>query len=63
MESENKRFKVYFLDNMIEVINIREEDRDDDFVGRFNDICSRESLLRIASEGYGISEEEIEFVN
>ena len=74
MEDEQKlaeknskvRFKIYWKPNALvphcEVINNYEEDSEDDFVGTFQDISSKESLLTIASEGYGIEEYEIEFV-
>lgn len=68
-ETEEKRFKVYCVESdtesfsYTEVINTREEDRDNDFVGTFSGICSRKALLTVASEGYGINEDEIEFMN
>lgn len=67
-ETEEKRFKVYCVESDIasfsytEVINTREEDKDNDFVGAFSGICSKEVLLIMAREGYGILEDEIEFV-
>jgi hypothetical protein len=61
-----KKFKAYFKFSGImpycEIINIREEDKEDDFVGTFSGISNKDSLLRIAREGYGICEDEIEFV-
>ena len=65
-KSADKRFKVYL--NLSEalpyykVINTYSYDRENSFVGAFFDIVTKESLLRIAKEGYGIEENEIEFV-
>ena len=62
----DKRFKVYF--NLLgalpyyEVINTYDYDRENNFVGTFFDIVTKESILRIANEGYGIEENEIEFI-
>ena len=65
-ENSEVRFKIYWKLNALvphcEVINSYEEDRDNDFVGTFQDIVSKESFLTIASEGYGILEDEIEFI-
>lgn len=46
-----------------EVVALKEKDKEDDFVGEFEGLTSREALLRVAKDGYGISEDEIEFVN
>ena len=46
-----------------EIVALKEKDREDDFVGEFEGLTSKEALLRVAKEGYGISEDEIEFVN
>ena len=69
MEDEEKlvgkRFKVYFNlfrnSSYYEVINNYDYE-ESDFVGTFSGISDKESLLRIASEGYGIEENEIEFI-
>ena len=71
MENEekvpDKRFKVYYnllgtlLSSYYEVINTYPYDRENAFVGIYSGISDKESLLRIASEGYGIEENEIEF--
>lgn len=45
------------------VIPSKPEDKENDFVGVFFDLVSKESLLQIAKDGYGISEDEIKFVN
>jgi hypothetical protein len=64
IETGNVRFQIsrkgecYF-----EVAALKEEDRDNDFTGTFEGICSEEALLRVTKDGYGISEDEIEFVN
>lgn len=41
---------------------ISKKDRDNDFVGKM-EVISKESLLKIAEEGYGVLPEEIEFVD
>lgn len=46
-----------------EVVALKEKDKEDDFVGVFEGLTSKEALLRVAENDYGISEEEIEFVN
>jgi hypothetical protein len=38
------------------------EEQDNDFLGKA-DLGSKEALLRVAKDGWGISEDEIEFVN
>lgn len=61
------RFRAYLKPDAIlpncEVVHTHYRDRENDFVGMFRDIVTKESLLTIASEGYGIKEDEIEFVN
>lgn len=62
----DKRFKVYFnLSGTLsyyEVINTYDYDRENDFVGIFFDVVTKESILRIANEDYGIEENEIELI-
>lgn len=41
---------------------ISANDKNNDFVGKM-EVISKESLLRVAEEGYGILPEEIEFVD
>lgn len=66
-ETEEKRFKVYLVESDIpsfsytEIINTREEDKNNGFVGASFGVCSKEVLLTIA-ENYGILEDEIEFI-
>lgn len=45
------------------VMPAKPEDKYDDFVGVYFDLVSKENLLQIAKNGYGISEDEIEFLN
>ena len=46
-----------------EVSALKEEDKNNDFVGEFEGLSSKEALLRVAKDGYGISEYEIQFIN
>lgn len=67
IDKSKVRFKVYVTDlNSVgfhyEVWWVREEDTLHGFVGEIN-CLDNEALLRIAKDDYGISEEEIEFVN
>jgi hypothetical protein len=48
---------------VFEVVGLKEKDKDNDFTGTFEGICSEEALLRVARDGYGIESDEIEFVN
>ena len=61
----NKRFKVYFnLSGTLpyyEVINTYDYDRKNNFVGIFG-VVTKESILKVANEIYGIEENEIEFI-
>lgn len=60
----SKRFQVTQKGlSYYEVIALKEKDKEDDFVGKFEGLTSKEALLRVARDGYGISEDEIEFVN
>lgn len=52
------RYEVAYI-----VTSVKPEDKDNDFVGVFFDLKSKESLLQIAKDAYGISEDEIEFLN
>ena len=65
-ENSEVRFRAYLKPDAIlpncEVVHTHYWDRENDFVGMYRDIVTKESLLTIASEGYGILEDEIEFI-
>jgi len=54
----SKKGECYF-----EVTALKEKDKDNDFTGTFEGICTEEALLKVAKDGYGIEADEIEFVN
>lgn len=60
------RFYVYtYFNNFspyVLVEAISRKDRGNDFVGKI-EVASKEALLRIAKNGYGVLPQEIEFVN
>jgi len=68
VDKSKRRFRVWCRDLNrrgfnYEISAIKEEDYENDFVGEFEDLLGKEALLRVAKDGYGISEDEIEFVN